>query len=142
MQASTRPLRYSAALVVILGLWSFLTPAASAQSYIFGRADFPISNPPTAVLTADFNGDGRLDLAVVNSPTACEGVCGPGSVAILLGKPDGTFGPATNFPVGNSPLAIAMGDFNGDGKLDLVVVNQGDNTVSVLLGNGDGTFQP
>src|SRR5579863_1260981 len=142
MQASTRPLRYSAALVVILGLGSFLTPPASAQSYIFGRADFPTGNAPAAIASGDFNGDGRLDLAVVTSPQACQSMCPPGSVAILLGKPDGTFGPATDFPVGNSPLAIAMGDFNGDGKLDLVVVNQGDNTVSVLLGNGDGTFQP
>src|SRR5579863_1549511 len=142
MQASTRPLRYSAALVVILGLGSFLTPPASAQSYIFGRADFPTGNAPAAIASGDFNGDGRLDLAVVTSPQACQSMCPPGSVAILLGKPDGTFGLATNFPVGHSPSAIALGDFNSDGKLDLAVVNSGDNTVSVLLGNGDGTFQP
>ena len=45
-------------------------------------------------------------------------------------------------PVGNSPDAIVAGDFNGDGRTDLAVANEGDNTVSVLLGNGDGTFQP
>src|SRR4029077_4752748 len=39
------------------------------------------------------------------------------------------------------PAAVAVGDFNGDGKLDLAVTNKGDKTVSILLGNGDGTFQ-
>ena len=45
-------------------------------------------------------------------------------------------------PVGNSPDAIVAGDFTGDGRTDLAVANDSDNTVSVLLGNGDGTFQP
>ncbi len=49
---------------------------------------------------------------------------------------------APSFPVGNYPVASATGDFNGDGRADLVVVNQNSNTVSVLLGNGDGTFKP
>ena len=51
------------------------------------------------------------------------------------------FAPPT-FAVGTGPVGQAVGDFNGDGKADLVVVNQGSNTMSVLLGNGDGTFQP
>ena len=51
------------------------------------------------------------------------------------------FSPPT-FAVGTSPDAQAVGNLNGDTHADLVVVNQGSNTVSVLLGNGDGTFQP
>ena len=51
------------------------------------------------------------------------------------------FTPPT-FAVGTTPVAEAVGDFSGNGKADLVVVNQGSNTVSVLMGNGDGTFQP
>ena len=46
------------------------------------------------------------------------------------------------FPVGNGPVSVAVGDFNGDGTPDVAVANEGSNTVSVLLGNGDGTFQP
>jgi len=48
----------------------------------------------------------------------------------------------TDVAVGESPIEAATGDFNGDGKLDLAVVNNGDGTVSILLGNGDGTFRP
>ncbi len=46
----------------------------------------------------------------------------------------------TKMVAGTRPVAIATGDFNGDNKLDIVVVNQGDNNVTILLGNGDGTF--
>jgi hypothetical protein len=51
-----------------------------------------------------------------------------------------SFKAAGNYAVGNHPVAIAAGDFKGDGKVDLAVANSGSNTVSVLLGNGDGTF--
>jgi hypothetical protein len=49
--------------------------------------------------------------------------------------------PRRDFTTGRSPRSVAVGDFNGDGKPDLAVANQGSNNVSVLLGNGDGTFQ-
>jgi hypothetical protein len=52
-----------------------------------------------------------------------------------------TFGNPTNYPVGTQPGAVATGDFNHDGKLDLAVANTASNKVSILLGNGDGTFQ-
>jgi hypothetical protein len=85
-----------------------------------------------AIVTADFNGDGKLDLAVTDF--------GGNTVFILLGNGDGTFGTATPITVGNAPYSIIAGDFNNDGKLDLAVANEGDNTVTLLLGNGDGTF--
>ncbi len=90
---------------------------------------YDVSTGPWGVVTADFNGDGRLDLAV-------------GGVSILLGNADGTFQAARNYAVGygHSP---AVGDFNGDSTLDLVVPQFTNNSgqASVLLGNGDGSFQ-
>src|SRR5262249_34469530 len=62
-------------------------------------------------------------------------------LSVLLGNGDGTFKPALTVPNGTSPYGVAMGDFNGDGKLDLVTLNTNAFTLGVLLGNGDGTFQ-
>jgi len=86
----------------------------------------------TAIMTADFNSDGKLDLAVTDS--------GGNAVMILLGNGDGTFGAPTTIPVGSQPDAIVAADFNNDGKLDLAVANYADGTITLLLGNGDGTF--
>lgn len=86
----------------------------------------------SAIVTSDFNGDGKLDLAVTDS--------GGNAVMILLGNGDGTFRVPTTIAVGSQPDAIIAGDFNNDGKLDLAVANYGDGTITVLLGNGDGTF--
>jgi hypothetical protein len=85
-----------------------------------------------AIVVADFNGDGKLDVAVTDSSA--------NDVYILLGNGDGTFGPPSTTAVGNDPDAIVAGDFNNDGKLDLAVANFQDNTVTLLLGNGDGKF--
>jgi hypothetical protein len=86
----------------------------------------------SAIVTGDFNGDGKLDLAVTDS--------GSNTVFILLGNGDGTFGLTSSIPVGNFPIAIVAADFNNDGKLDLAIANNGDGTITLLLGNGDGTF--
>jgi len=93
-----------------------------------------VGTSPYGVAVADFNGDGKPDLAICNS--------GSNSVSVLLGNGDGTFTAAPGSPVsvGSGPFAEAVGDFNGDGKPDLAVANYNDSTVSVLLGNGDGSF--
>ncbi len=95
----------------------------------------PATGPgPNAIATGDFNGDGIIDLAVAN-----QGDC---AVTILLGNGDGTFAPAAPSAVtpGISSYSIAVADFNGDGKPDLAVANNGSGHATILLGNGDGTF--
>ena len=107
------------------------------------QVGYATGNSPVALAVADFNGDGKPDLAVVNSPATAAGTtASSGSVSILLGNGDGTFQPHVDFAVGTTPVAVAAADFSGDGSQDLAVVNQGDTAVSILLGNGDGTFQP
>jgi len=99
-------------------------------------AGSPFAGGGNAVVVGDFNGDGIQDLASVNRVT--------NNVTVLLGNGSGGFTPATGSPfaVGSSPFSLAMGDFNGDGILDLAVANVNDNTVTVLLGNGSGGFAP
>lgn len=90
---------------------------------------------------ADFNGDGKPDLAVAQDVS----ISNVDNFAILLGNGDGTFQPAiTSGPSGNyNQTVLAVGDFNGDGKADIAIAACCDgNFVSILLGNGNGTFQP
>jgi hypothetical protein len=122
----------------------------STVSILLGKGDGTFQAPvsydvginPFEVVAADFNRDGKLDLAVANQVS--------GTVSILIGNGDGTFQPAVNHsvPVGvnGSAAALASGDLNGDGDRDLVVgVSTYDQSppasVVILLGNGDGSFR-
>src|SRR5439155_1645054 len=105
------------------GLGSF----ASATNFTVGGGGYPDS-----IAVGDFNGDGKLDLAVSNFVS--------NNVSIFLGNGAGGFSAATNFAVGAGPASVAVGDFNGDGKPDLAVSNLTSNNVSICLGNGAGGF--
>jgi hypothetical protein len=125
------------------GSGSFATSKSAPMSYIVSdiagsgfAADvlYNVAQFPFAEAVADFNGDGKADLAVANSHS--------NSISVLLGNGDGTFQAALNNTVGDDPQSVAAGDVNGDGIPDLIVVNLIDNNVSVLLGVGNGTFHP
>lgn len=82
----------------------------------------------------DFNRDGRPDLAVANNSSP--------ALSVLLGNGDGSFQAKQTYPVGEGALAVALGDFNADKKLDILVAGTVNtfSKASVFLGTGDGTF--
>ena len=109
--------------------------AVAAKTYVTS-GPFPAGSAAFASVSADFNGDNWADIAVANAAE--------GSVTILMGDGKGGFtpSPASPFRTGHGPFALAAGDFNGDGRIDLAVANNSDNTLTVLLGDGAGGFTP
>jgi hypothetical protein len=91
----------------------------------------------TSLLLADVTGDGRLDLVVLYVDIAQQ----RDFMKMLVGNGDGTFQLGEAVPLNTGSASLAVGDFFGDGKQDLVIGSAIDGVVSVLRGNGDGTFQ-
>ncbi len=120
-------------------------PAANTVSVFFGVGDgtfqvaelYPVAGGPSAVVAVDLNGDSFLDLAV----TAGSG----NTLTVILNKGTPTASgphfevPSLPYTTGAVPIALTASDVNGDQLQDLVVVNQGANSVTVFLGHGDGT---
>ncbi|HZS48622.1 MAG TPA: VCBS repeat-containing protein, partial [Blastocatellia bacterium] len=88
------------------------------------------------VAVGDFNGDGNLDIAAGHEQNTLTST----TISIMLGTGTGTFGPSTDFNAGKSVFAIAVGDFNQDGKIDLATADLQRGSVEILLGNGNGRF--
>ena len=96
-----------------------------------------VGQQPSSIVTGDFNADGNLDFVVTNLTD--------NSFSLFLGNGDGTFKQATGSPFAlpsavTGPIAMTATDINSDGNLDLAIVNQTTNNVSILLGNGNATF--
>ncbi len=93
---------------------------------------YPVGNRPFAVVAADFNLDGYLDLATANE--------GANSVSVRLARKEGGFDAHVEYAVGRSPQSLAAADFNGDDLPDLATANRDSDNVSILLGDGEGGF--
>ncbi|MEY2536525.1 MAG: hypothetical protein QOG67_265, partial [Verrucomicrobiota bacterium] len=106
------------------------------------QAPVTISTPstPTAAVVADFNGDGKADIAVALFGGSGQNGGNLQSLGILLGHGDGSFDPPVFYQSLNNPYGIDVGDFNNDGKIDIIM--RSPDTLELSLGNGDGTFLP
>jgi uncharacterized protein (TIGR03437 family) len=120
----------------------FVQAFTQVVGVLFGNGDgtfagapaYVVPVTPDSMVTADFNGDGKPDLAIAGQP---------GGVSILLGSGGGGFQAGASLSSPNNsglPIGVAAGDLNGDGKVDLAI-NDTQNGAAIFLGNGDGTFQ-
>src|SRR4030095_14313104 len=116
-------------LFVFAVVCAMMFQQASAQIATFTTQQYPLLG--NTHIAADRNADGKPDLAGA----------GGNAVSVMLGNGDGTFRPRTDFPVGAQTQAVAAGDFNNDGKVDLVVtLNSAQFSLALLTGTGTGTF--
>jgi CSLREA domain-containing protein len=121
------------------GIPDLATAAGSEVTALLGNGDgtFTAKTSPApdyfyvSMVVGDFNGDGILDLALSSCGSNCSRA--PLPVPVLLGNGDGSFAAGPMLTTGYLPYALAAGDFNGDGTLDLASASYDDNTVTVLL---------
>ena len=114
-----------------------MLPDPVASTGVLSRYNsYEMGSDPRGVASGDLNGDGYADLVTSNRDD--------NTISVRLNDGSGGFDTgegAATYGVGSSPGGVALADFNGDGNLDIAVVNSDDHNLYVLLGNGDGTFQ-
>src|SRR6266480_1639313 len=124
--------RPTIALFVFAAACAMTLSEVSAQVATFTTQQYPLLG--NTHIAADFNQDGKLDLAGAGLPNA---------VSVMLGNGDGTFRAKTDFPVGTQTQAVAAGDFDSDGKMDLMVtLDDPQFSLALLTGTGTGSFNP
>jgi hypothetical protein len=131
-------------MVVLIFLFA-VCPAACGAAGFQTPHGYTVGTNPRTVAAGDFDGDGSPDLAICDfgDPTTADN----GNVSILLGNGNGTFQPAVSLSAVNNCTAVAAGDFDSNGRSDLLVSRSGDSTAgddggaTVFMSNGDGTFR-
>ncbi len=111
----------------------YFTVLKGGYTVAYGKLDYATDVTPQDVAAASFRNNGIIDLVVATANN---------TVSVLLGSGSGTYPTHVEYSVPGHPANILIGDFNGDGKMDIATVDPYQSEISVLLGNGDGTFQP
>ncbi|MBC23477.1 MAG: hypothetical protein CMJ32_06120 [Phycisphaerae bacterium] len=93
---------------------------------------FAVGSIPSPVESADFDNDGHPDLCTAN--------IGDGTISILLGNGDGTYGTQQSIEVGNGPRGIAVLDVDGDADMDIINPNSSSSNLSLVTNDGNGQF--
>ncbi len=116
--------------------------ASNSVSVLMGNGDgtfkpavnYATGTDPWSMDIGDLTGNGKIDIVTCNNTA--------NTVSVLMGNGDGTFQSAVNYSTGTgtAPECVRLGDVNGDGRLDIITANAGNNDISVLLNNGNGTF--
>jgi FG-GAP-like repeat len=128
-----RMFRNYKALAIFSGFLVMLLSTAALGSSFKAVGNYAVGNHPVAIAAGDFNGDGKLDLAIANRDSK--------TVSVLLGNGDGTFAKSADFSVGIVPRSLTTADFYSDGRTDIVVADESGTKLSLLAGKGDGGFE-
>ena len=101
-----------------------------------GGLGYSVGNQPFAIVAAELNGDGLIDVVTANEAS--------NSVSVLLNhvSGDATYHNRTDFAVGANPRGVAVADFDGDLDLDIVTANQNGSDATILFNNGSGSYSP
>jgi hypothetical protein len=116
--------------------YKLLVAAGDGKGGFAAPQKIELGGPVNSVVTGDFNGDGKPDLAAISEAAPGR----PAAVQVLLNQGGGLFAAPVSYNGGPDPDTLAVADLNGDGKSDLIVVNHSGGKVQVLRGAGAGTF--